>query len=208
MFIHLAAIKSAAATGAFMRKLSLVCLGLLVSMAALGVDLGQDAEPLGDVEVRVALDSTEQAGTASATVRIHAPPEVVWSLITNCKEALIIVPGLVACDVVEEAPDGSWQRIRHVLDYTWYVKKLTYEVMMRMEKPTRVTAERVSGDLKTMKVTWDLQKVGDDTLVSYVVELAPGFWVPHWLVRLALKRDLPKMLRTLRSRAESAAQHQ
>jgi len=171
MFIHLAAIKSAAATGAFMRKLSLVCLGLLVSMAALGVDLGQDAEPLGDVEVRVALDSTEQAGTASATVRIHAPPEVVWSLITNC------------------------------------IKKLTYEVMMRMEKPTRVTAERVSGDLKTMKVTWDLQKVGDDTLVSYVVELAPGFWVPHWLVRLALKRDLPKMLRTLRSRAESAAQH-
>jgi carbon monoxide dehydrogenase subunit G len=193
---------------AAIRRWALLCMGLLASVAALGGDLAQDAEPLGDIEVRVALDSTEQAGTASATVRVHAPPEVVWSLITNCKEALAIVPGLVACDVVEEAPDGSWQRIRHVLDYSWYVKKLTYEVMMRMEKPTRVTAERVSGDLKTMKVTWNLQKVGDDTLVSYVVELAPGFWVPHWLVRLALKRDLPKMLRTLRSRAESAAQHQ
>jgi hypothetical protein len=193
---------------AAIRRWALLCMGLLVSVAALGGDLAQDAEPLGDIEVRVALDSTEQAGTASATVRIHAPPEVVWSLITNCKEALVIVPGLVTCDVVEEAPDGSWQRIRHVLDYSWYVKKLTYEVMMRMEKPTRVTAERVAGDLKTMKVTWNLQKVGDDTLVSYVVELAPGFWVPHWLVRLALKRDLPKMLRTMRSRAESAAQHQ
>lgn len=190
------------------RRWALLCMGLLVSVAAFAGDLAQDAEPLGDIEVRVALDSTEQAGTASATVRIHAPPEVVWSLVTNCKEALVIVPGLVACDVVEEAPDGSWQRIRQVLDYSWYVKKLTYEVMMRMEKPTRVTAERVAGDLKTMKVTWNLQKVGDDTLVSYVVELAPGFWVPHWLVRLALKRDLPKMLRTLRSRAESAAQHQ
>jgi carbon monoxide dehydrogenase subunit G len=189
------------------RRGALLCLGLLMSIAARGGDLAQDAEPLGDIEVRVALDSTEQAGTASATVRIHAPPEVVWSLITDCKEALVIVPGLVACDVVEEAPDGSWQRIRHVLDYSWYVKKLTYEVMMRMEKPTRVTAERVAGDLKTMKVAWNLQKVGDDTLVSYVIELAPGFWVPHWLVRLALKRDLPKMLRTLRSQAESAAQH-
>ena len=190
------------------RGWALLCLGLLVSVAAFGGDLAQDAEPLGDIDVRVTLDSTEQAGTASATVRIHAPPEVVWSLITNCKEALVIVPGLVVCDVVEEAPDGSWQRIRHVLDYSWYVKKLTYEVMMRMEKPTRVTAERVAGDLKTMKVTWNLQKVGDDTLVSYVIELAPGFWVPHRLVRLALKRDLPKMLRTLRSQAESAARHQ
>jgi hypothetical protein len=31
----------------------------------------------------------------------------------------------------------------------------------------------------------------------------PGFWVPHWLVRIALRRDLPKMLRALRSRAEA-----
>ena len=189
-----------------MRKLALVCVGLLASVAAFGVELAQNAEPVGDIEVRVALDSTEQAGTASATVLIHAPPEFVWPLITNCKDALAIVPGLVACDVVDAAPDGSWQRIRHVLDYSWYVKKLTYVVMMQLEKPTRVSVERVSGDLQTMKVTWNLQKVGDDTLVSYVIELAPGFWVPHWLVRLALKRDLPKMLRTLRTRAQAAAQ--
>jgi ribosome-associated toxin RatA of RatAB toxin-antitoxin module len=194
--------------GALLRQLLLVCAGLVASLAAFGVVLAQDAEPLGDVQVRVTLDSNEQAGTASATVRIHASPETVWSLVTNCKDALAIVPGLVACDVVDQAPDGSWQKIRHVLDYSWYVKKLTYELMMRMERPTRVSVERVSGDLKTMKVTWDLQKIGDYTLVSYVVELNPGFWVPHWLVRLALKRDLPKMLRTLRTRAESAAQNQ
>jgi len=36
--------------------------------------------------------------------------------------------------------------------------------------------------------------------------VAPGFWVPRWLVRIALKHDLPRMLRTLRTRAESAAE--
>jgi hypothetical protein len=208
MAIRLAASRSRVLTDSFLRQWVLACVCLLASLAAFGADLAQDAEPLGDIEVRVALDSTEQAGTASATVRILAPPEVVWSLITNCKDALAIVPGLVACDVVDQAPDGSWQRIRQVMDYSWYVKKLTYELMMRMERPTRVSVERVSGDLKTMKVTWNLQKVGDYTLASYVIELAPGFWVPHWLVRMALKRDLPKMLRTLRTRAESAAQNQ
>jgi hypothetical protein len=40
------------------------------------------------------------------------------------------------------------------------------------------------------------------------VDLAPGFWVPHWMVRAVLRRDLPKMLRALRSRAEIVDQQQ
>ena len=62
----------------------------------------------------MSLDAAEQSGSASASVRIHARREVVWSLITSCAEALHLVPGLVACDVMETAPDRSWQRIRHV----------------------------------------------------------------------------------------------
>jgi hypothetical protein len=49
-----------------------------------------------------------------------------------------------------------------------------------------------------------LDKDGEYTVAHYSVELAPGFWVPHWIVRSALKRDLPKMLRALRTRAEAA----
>ena len=47
-----------------------------------------------------------------------------------------------------------------------------------------------------------MQSEGEDTIAHYVVDLAPGFWVPHWVVRAALRRDLPKMLRALRTRAE------
>jgi hypothetical protein len=56
-----------------------------------------------------------------------------------------------------------------------------------------------------LKVSWNLQSDGDDTIAQYKIDLAPGFWVPRWLVRGALRRDLPKMLRALRTRAESAA---
>jgi hypothetical protein len=54
-----------------------------------------------------------------------------------------------------------------------------------------------------------LQNDGEFTLAHYTVDLAPGFWVPRWVVHAALRRDLPKMLRSLRSRAEEeqAAQH-
>jgi Polyketide cyclase / dehydrase and lipid transport len=180
-----------------------IVLLLFAACAAPAADLDQDSAQRGDIEVTVKLDAGEQSGTATATVRIHARREVVWSLITSCAEALHLVPGLVSCDVLETAPDRSWQRIRHVIDYSWYLPKLTYEIRAAYDRPTRVSIERVSGDLRVLKGSWVLQSDGEDTIAHYAVDLAPGFWVPRWMVRAALKRDLPKMLQALRSRAEA-----
>ena len=170
--------------------------------AAPAADLAQESTQHGDIDVAVSLDAGEQSGSASAAVRIHARREVVWSLITSCAEAVRLVPGLKACDVMETAPDRSWQRIRHVMDYSWYAPKLTYEIRAWYDEPSRVSIERVSGDLARLRGSWQLQSDGDDTIAHYAVDLAPGFWVPRWLVRGALRRDLPKMLRALRTRAE------
>jgi hypothetical protein len=60
--------------------------------------------------------------------------------------------------------------------------------------------------LRRLRGSWALQSDGDDTIAHYVVDLAPGFWVPRWIVRAALRRDLPKMLRALRARAEFVQQ--
>jgi hypothetical protein len=178
-----------------------------MAVSARGAIPAQETGQRGDIEVGVVLDKAEQTGRANATVRIRAGREVVWSLITSCAEALRLVPGLVDCKVLETAPDRSWQRIRHVMDYSWFVPRLTYEILATYDKPARVSIERVSGDLSTLKVSWILKSDGDYTIAQYSVDLAPGFWVPRWLVRGALKRDLPKMLRALRTRAESLATH-
>jgi hypothetical protein len=170
--------------------------------AAPAANLAQESAQHGDIEVAVSLDAAEQSGSASASVRIHAHREVVWSLITSCTEALHLVPGLVACEVMETAPDRSWQRIRHVMDYSWYTPKLHYEIRASYDRPSRVSIERISGDLRILRGSWALQSDGEETVAHYAVDLAPGFWVPRWIVRAALRRDLPKMLRALRARAE------
>lgn len=177
----------------------LLCLAVHAARAA---NLAQESAQHGDIEVAVSLDAAEQSGSASASVRIHAHREVVWSLITSCSEALHLVPGLVACEVMETAPDRSWQRIRHVMDYSWYTPKLHYEIRASYDRPSRVSIERVSGDLRILRGSWALQSDGEETVAHYAVDLAPGFWVPRWVVRAALRRDLPKMLRALRTRAE------
>jgi hypothetical protein len=184
------------------RQSILVALLCFAAYGACGADLAKESAQHGDIDVAVSLDAGQQSGSADATVRIHASREVVWSLITSCAEALRLVPGLIACDVMETAPDRSWQRIRHVMDYSWYVPKLTYEIRATYEQPSRVSIERISGDLRILKGSWALQSDGDHTIAHYAVDLAPGFWVPQWIVRAALRRDLPKMLRALRARAE------
>jgi hypothetical protein len=175
---------------------------LLAASVGAASDLAEESAQHGDIEMSVKLDTAEQSGNASATVRIHASREVVWSLITSCPESLDMVPGLVACDVLQTAPDRSWQLIRHVLNYSWYLPKLTYEVRAVYDPPSKVSIERVSGDLRVLRGSWALTADGQDTVAHYTVDLAPGFWVPHWIVRSALRHDLPKMLRALRSRAE------
>ena len=183
-------------------RLPLLLTLLFAADMACAATIAQDAAQHGDIEVRVSLDPAEQSGNASATVRILARREVVWSLITSCPESVALVPGLTACEVLETAPDNSWQRIRHVMNYSWLVPKVTYEIRAAYDPPTRVSIERISGDLRILRGSWVLNSDGDYTVAHYTVDLAPGFWVPQWIVRSALRHDLPKMLRALRSRAE------
>jgi hypothetical protein len=139
-----------------------------------------------------------------ATLRIHAPRETVWAVLTSCQQLIGIVPGLTECQVLDTAPDGSWQLVRQVIDYSWYVPKVTYVLRASYEYPAHILIVRDSGDLRTLNSSWYLEADGEFTVVRYTLEVAPGFWVPRWLVRIALKHDLPKMLGTLRTRSESA----
>jgi hypothetical protein len=141
---------------------------------------------------------------ARATLRVHARRETVWALLTSCATALELVQGLKECQVLDTAPDGSWQLIRQVIDYSWFVPKLTYVLRDTYDYPGRILIERDSGDLSTLKATWFLEADGEFTVLHYSLEVTPGFWVPRWLARVAVNHDLPKMLRTLRTRAESA----
>jgi hypothetical protein len=192
------------------RKSLLTALAILILVRVAGaMDFEQQHAQPGDIDVAVTLDPSEQSGNARATMRIHARRELVWELITSCPEAMGMIPGLVACNVLETAADQSWQRIRHVMNYSWYVPTVTYEIRATYQKPAHVTIERISGDLRVLRGSWDLQSDGEFTVARYALDLAPGFWVPRWVVHAALRRDLPKMLRSLRSRAEEtqAAQH-
>jgi hypothetical protein len=152
----------------------------------------------------ISMDPGEASGTATAAIRIHATKDVLWQILTSCPEALQIVPGLKLCVVQETAKDQSWQRIRQVMDYAWFTPRVSYDVLASYNKPDGIAFEKVAGDQMRLRGSWGLQSDGDYTVAHYVLEFSPGFWMPRWFVKAALKRDLPKMLRALRAHAEAA----
>ncbi len=154
---------------------------LLATGAARAANIAAEASAGNDIAISVSLDPAEQSGSASATVRIHAQPRSrVVADHELSRNRCGWCPGSIVCDVLETAPDQSWQRIRHVMNYSWYVPKLTYVIRATYDRPSkRIDRTDLRGSSHVLRGSWELQSDGDYTIAHYTVDLAPGFWVPQ-----------------------------
>jgi uncharacterized protein YndB with AHSA1/START domain len=162
----------------------------------------------GEVVVATsAIDPAHPRGRVRAAVRINAPPETIWSAVTDCREALAFVPGLRRCRRLDGAPDGSWQDVEHEMRISWLLPSVRYVFRAWYERPYRIDFHRISGDLKQEEGTWLLTRTPDGagTVVEYEVYIDPGFWIPQALMKLSLRRDIPAVLVGLRACVEHDA---
>ena len=115
------------------------------------------------------------------------------------------MPHLIRCDVLETAADRSWQVIAHVVNYSWYLPRASYSFRADYVPDRSVRFRHVDGDFRENEGVWELSPEGDGaaTLLTYRVRLVPRFFVPQWLVRRSLQKDLPATLGALRTRCEA-----
>jgi uncharacterized protein YndB with AHSA1/START domain len=191
---------------------ALICVVLgLGESVALGAQSDWLSEPgvqqrlaIGEVvvETGAAIDPAAPRGRVRAAVRIPAPAEAVWSVMTNCSEAPYYVPGLERCRRVDAAPDGRWEDIEHEVRYSRLLPTVRYVFRAQYQRPHRMDFHRISGDLKEEAGTWLLTETPDRaaTVVEYDIYLDPGFWIPQFLVRRMLRKDVPEVLSGLRER--------
>ena len=153
----------------------------------------------------VVVDSEEQGGRGRvvAMVLIDRDVEAIWRVILDCDRAPEFVPNMRRCEVLERAPDESWEIIEHEIKYSWFTPKTIYRFKAEYTPFERVHFERIDGDLRELVGDWVLTPLRDrgrPVLVSYSVFIDPGAVVPEFLVRRALRRDLPELMRALRDR--------
>ena len=140
-----------------------------------------------------------------AAIKVAATPEQVFLTLTDCSQALRFVPHLRRCAVRETAPDGSWQNVEQQVDYGWLAPRANYVFHAEYEKFTRIRFSNLRGDFHENRGVWTFRPLddGNSTLVTYEARVAPAFYVPRWMMRNMLKRDLPDLMRGLRTHAEA-----
>jgi ribosome-associated toxin RatA of RatAB toxin-antitoxin module len=145
------------------------------------------------------------AADIRAAVQVSASPETVFRTLTDCKLALRFVPHLKRCNVLDTAADGSWQDVEQLVDYGWLAPRANYVFHADYDRFKRIRFTNLRGDFRENHGVWEFQSLngGQATLVTYQARVAPAFYVPRWMMRSMLKRDLPDLMRGLRSYAES-----
>jgi len=140
-----------------------------------------------------------------AAIKIAASPEQVFRTLTDCARALRFVPHLKRCAVLESAPDGRWQNVEQTVDYGWLVPRKSYVFHAEYEKFTRIRFSNLRGEFRENRGVWTFRPLDDGraTVVTYEARIAPAFYVPRWMMRNMLKRDLPDLMRGLKSHAEA-----
>ena len=160
----------------------------------------------GEILVGLAQSGEKTRGSVEAVVLIRGPAEQIWKVMTDCDAAPTYVPGLKACRVLEAG--DKWEVIRHEVKWLWLFPKVTYVFRADYQIHRQINFRRIAGDLREMKGRWRLRPMenGKHTLVHYSVYLDPGFFVPGWVVRRSLKKNLPAVLSALREQVQNVHQ--
>jgi ribosome-associated toxin RatA of RatAB toxin-antitoxin module len=165
----------------------------------------EDLARLDQREVLLPAVSERSGGSIRAAIEIDAPAERIFRTMTDCARALQFVPHLVGCTVLESAPDGSWQTIRHDVSYGRFLPRTSYVFRADYRPFERVRFSGVRGPWQQSEGVWELQPRGDGaaTILIYRAQFTPRTYLLGRIALAGLKRDLPALLQRLRALCEA-----
>jgi Polyketide cyclase / dehydrase and lipid transport len=164
----------------------------------------QSEKRLKDGEVLVEAIDGGKTKFVLARIYIEQPPEDVWPILANPYEfENKICPRMKTVELISEKADSN------VIKCGWniclLIPKITYTVESKFEQQKQVQFRRIAGTFKEFRGSWMLRPLdgGKSCEVLYSMFIDPGIPLPKWIVREALKNELPQTLIGLRERVHA-----
>ena len=138
---------------------------------------------------------------ATRSIVINAPPEKVFDVISNFDRYGEFLSEVKKVWTSERK--GNEVKVHYEINL---VKTIRYTVLVKEERPTRVSWSFVEGEvMKDNKGSWLLEAEGQGrTKATYTVDVAVGPLVPKAIINGLVEQSLPKMLDSFKRRAEGA----
>jgi hypothetical protein len=144
-------------------------------------------------------------GFLAGAIHIDATRDEAWDIVSKPNRMPEYL-GIKSCEILEE--EKGVQRIKTVTEFEWLPIEWNYEYQATHEEPETVRFEYIKGNLRHFEGHWRLWK-GEDlglkggSVVFYELYLDPGKLVPKMIVRSNLKKDVPNVLKCLKTFLES-----
>ena len=141
-------------------------------------------------------------------IDIMVPVETIFAIMLDCDRMSEISSDIRACDVLETAPDGSWDIRKQKFAVSPLLPKITSTfktVYTRSKNGGHVMEiEKISGDLKVQEGRWDIISLDpNNSRVIYQAAIKPSLPVPAKIIRKQVTIGIPEILRNLRDVAEA-----
>jgi uncharacterized membrane protein len=179
---------------------------LLVPAPAFAFEVPAKAEAVlakGQPYVEVS-GGADGSAVVQGVVDIAAPAEVIWGVVTDCEHAPQMSPNLKSCRVLQRGPDGRWET-REQVTKAGVLPSLRNVMRADYDRPRSIRFRRVDGDLRVLEGEWRLTPRAGGVRVTYESRIAPPFKIPGALARMALRREVPLNLTSLRREALARA---
>jgi hypothetical protein len=158
-------------------------------------------------EIQVYAERGERPLTVEVKIaaEVEAPVAAIWDILTRCEIAPEYVPNVVSCRKLETLDGGRADLFLQEIKPIFFLPTFDHVFRLDYTPYSRIDVERVSGPIEHMQGSWWLMPQDNGrVLLLYELALDPGLPIPRFLVRATLKRDLPKIMRAVRERAEAA----
>jgi uncharacterized membrane protein len=109
----------------------------------------------------------------SARTEIEAPIESVWAIVQDVAAWPEWQATLGSLDLLDT--DGDGRATQCAVEFDAKVTKIKMKLRCSYAAPTRMSFERVSGDLSALSGSWALEDLGGDrTGATYQLDVNPG----------------------------------
>lgn len=109
------------------------------------------------------------------------------------------IPGVNETKVLEQDENGA--RVEYAVNV---IKKFSYIVKLKHDRPNKVSWTLESGDLfKSMDGSWELKSLSEnETEVTYTVGIDFKLFAPKMVVNTLVKKNLPEVMEAMFDQAK------
>ncbi len=134
--------------------------------------------------------------TASADMQVD--PRTVWAVISDYDRLAEFIPDMRSSRVIRR--DGDQVLVEQTGEFAFLFFRQPVEVRLAVSEspPRRIVAHAVGGNLQSMEGRYAVESLpGGEVRLSYAGRLVPGFQVPPFVSRMAVRSTMDRQFRAL-----------